>query len=211
MRVRQRELQGRCAGDRSRARHTVHRHRCDDTWETAMRRNARTDFLAGMIAIALSLVAAYWAFGRPHPLRHRYQLKAIVTSVSGITPGISPVRVAGVDVGEVTAVKSFGGSGTALLTMELERDGLPLHADARVKMRPRLFLEGNGFVDLSPGTPRAPLARSGMTIPLERTSVAVTLPHVLGALGADTRGNLQDALAAYGQALNQVPEPDSTQ
>jgi phospholipid/cholesterol/gamma-HCH transport system substrate-binding protein len=173
----------------------------------------RTDFVAGVVALIVVAIAAYWAFGRPHPLRDRYQVKAVVTSASGVTPGITPVRIAGVDVGEVTAVKSFGGSGTSLVTMEIERGGLPLKTDARVKMRPRLFLEGNAFVDLSPGTPAAPQAQSGMTIPLERTSVAVTLPHVLGALGSDTRRNLQDALDSYGEALNAKPTPlqDATQ
>lgn len=176
-------------------------------------RGRRSDVAAGILALLLAAIAAYWAFGRPHPLRHRYQVKAVVTSVSGVTPGITPVRIAGVDVGEVTAVKSFGGTGTSLVTMELERGGLPLHTDARLKMRPRLFLEGNAFVDLSPGTPEGPQAKSGMTIPLERTSVAVTLPHVLGALTSDTRTKLQDTLAAYGQALNAKPTPaqDATQ
>jgi phospholipid/cholesterol/gamma-HCH transport system substrate-binding protein len=177
------------------------------------RRDRRADFRAGIVAIVLTALASYWAFGQPHPLRDRFQLKAVVTSVSGVTPGITPVRVAGVDVGEVTAIKSFGGTGTALLSMEIERGGLPLHRDARVKMRPRLFLEGNTFVDLSPGTPAAPRAGSGMTIPLERTSVAVTMPHVLGALTADTRTNLQDALSEYGKSLNALPTPaqDATQ
>lgn len=176
-------------------------------------RSKRGDFAAGVVALIVCGLAAFWAFGRPHPLRHRYEVKAVVTSASGVTPGITPVRIAGVDVGQVTAVKSFGDSGTSLITMELEQGGLPLHTDARVKMRPRLFLEGNEFVDLSPGTPRAPIAHSGATIPLERTSVAVTLPHVLGALTADTRRNFQDALGAYGQALNAKPSAaqDATQ
>ena len=31
--------------------------------------------------------------------------------------------------------------------------GRPIHDDARAKIRPRIFLEGNFFVDLEPGTP----------------------------------------------------------
>ena len=176
-----------------------------------LERAPRRDFVAGLIAIALTSIATYWAFAQPHPGRDRYRVKAVVTSVSGVTPGITPVRVAGVDVGEVISLTRFGASGTALVTMELERSGLPLHTDARVKMRPRLFLEGNAFVDLSPGTPQAPLAHSGMTIPLERTSVAVTLPHVLGALGADSRKNLQNTLSEYGRSLNELPALDASQ
>jgi phospholipid/cholesterol/gamma-HCH transport system substrate-binding protein len=171
-------------------------------------RSARTNPLAGLVALLLLAAGAYYAFARPDPFRDAFQLRAVVTSVNGVTPGMTPVRIAGVDVGEVSAVRSFRGSRRSIVTMELEDSALPLHADARVKMRPRLFLEGNSFVELRPGTPSAPVAREGMTIPLERTSVAVSMPHVLGALTADTRANLQQALQAYGHSLNHVPTPE---
>jgi ABC-type transporter Mla subunit MlaD len=176
-------------------------------------RSRKTDFAAGLVALALFSLAAYWAFARPHPLRHRFELKAIVTSVNGVHPTLTPVRIAGIDVGEVSAVKSFRGTHTSLVTMELEKAALPLHTDARVKVRPRLFLEGNSFIDLSPGTPEAPIAPAGMTVPLERTSVYVTLPHVLGALTADTRDNVQTTLKSYGGSLVQMPTAaqDATQ
>ena len=94
------------------------------------------------------------------------------------------MRIGGVDVGEVAAVRSFRGSRRSIVTLELKDEALPVHTDAQVKMRPRLFLEGNSFVELRPGTPGAPSRRRGMTIPLRRTSVAVTMPQVLGALEA---------------------------
>ena len=37
--------------------------------------------------------------------------------------------------------------------MEINEKGLPIHRDATAKVRPRIFLEGNYFVDLKPGTP----------------------------------------------------------
>ena len=37
--------------------------------------------------------------------------------------------------------------------MEIDDKGLPIHKDATLKIRPRIFLEGNFFVDLKPGTP----------------------------------------------------------
>ena len=40
--------------------------------------------------------------------------------------------------------------------MELKPSALPLHQDARLKVRSRIFLEGNFFVDLQPGTPASP-------------------------------------------------------
>ena len=32
--------------------------------------------------------------------------------------------------------------------MEIDDKGLPIHKDATLKIRPRIFLEGNFFVDL---------------------------------------------------------------
>ena len=64
-------------------------------------------------------------------------------------------------MGRVAAVRSFRGSRRSVVTLELDEQALPIHADARVKMRPRLFLEGNSFVELRPGTPGAPAARTG--------------------------------------------------
>lgn len=167
-----------------------------------LERSARRDPLIGALVLLALVAFVYYVFVRPQPFHDAYEVRAVVTSVSGVTPGMTPVRIGGVDVGKVAAVRSFRGSRRSVVTLELDEHALPIRADARVKMRPRLFLEGNSFVELSPGTPQSPAAPDGMTIPLERTSVAVTMPHVLGALEADTRANLQDALSAYGFALN---------
>ena len=49
---------------------------------------------------------------------------------------------------------SAGAGDTAIVTLALEDDALPIHEDATLKVRPRIFLEGNFFVDLKPGQPR---------------------------------------------------------
>jgi hypothetical protein len=41
----------------------------------------------------------------------------------------------------------------AVVEMEIKEKGLPIHKDARLKIRSRIFLEGNFFVDMSPGSP----------------------------------------------------------
>ena len=47
----------------------------------------------------------------------------------------------------------------AVVVLQIDDDGLPLHEDATAKIRPRIFLEGNFFVDLKPGSPRVARAR----------------------------------------------------
>ena len=66
------------------------------------------------------------------------------------------MRIAGVNVGKVTEIEGKPGSDAAVVTMEINGKGLPIHKDATMKIRPRIFLEGNFFVDVSPGTPSAP-------------------------------------------------------
>ena len=43
----------------------------------------------------------------------------------------------------------------AVVTLRINDNGQPIHRDATIKIRPRLFLEGNFYVDLQPGTPSA--------------------------------------------------------
>jgi hypothetical protein len=38
--------------------------------------------------------------------------------------------------------------------MQIQDKGRPLHSDAQFKIRPRIFLEGNFFIDVTPGTSR---------------------------------------------------------
>ncbi len=74
------------------------------------------------------------------------------------------MRIAGVTVGKVTGVEK-GPDGLTQVEMELKDTALPLHKDARVRIRPRLFLEGGFFVELSPGSPSAPVLADGSVLP----------------------------------------------
>jgi phospholipid/cholesterol/gamma-HCH transport system substrate-binding protein len=124
----------------------------------------------------------------------------------------SPVRIAGVDVGTVTSVKTYKdqngtATGAALVTMSLSKNGLPIHSDATLKIRPKLFLEGNFFVQLQPGSPSAASLKSGSTVPVTQTSAPVQIDQVLTSLQANTRANLQVLLTGYGDAINGKPLP----
>jgi ABC-type transporter Mla subunit MlaD len=159
----------------------------------------------GLVVLAITAIVVYFGFTKHIPFTHGYQLKAVFPSALNISPK-SPVRVAGVDVGVVKSVKRAGKTG--VVTMEISKGGLPIHSDATLKIRPRTFLEGNWFVELSPGTPSAPTVSSGHTIPITQTSDPVQLDQVLDALNTDTRANLQTFLAEYGKALTQKPTPE---
>ena len=74
-------------------------------------------------------------------------------------------------------------------------------------MRERIFLEGNLFMDIKPGSPSADTISDGDTIPASQTAAPVQLDQVLGVLQTNARKDLEDLLAGYGDALNGQPQP----
>jgi ABC-type transporter Mla subunit MlaD len=156
----------------------------------------------GIVVLVLILIGTYFGFTKHIPLTHGFRLKAVFSSTLNIRPR-SPVRIAGVPVGKVDSIQRIGSTG--LVTMDIENGGLPIHADATVKIRPRIFLEGNFFVELQPGSPSARTVSSGYTIPITHTSDPVQIDQVLSALNSDTRANLQVFLAEFGDALTRKP------
>ena len=159
-------------------------------------------FRAGLIALLVIGLACYAAFAGVNPFADAYELQAVVRTANNLQPG-SPVRIAGVDVGKVTTVEPLDGAGSgAKVTMEIADQGLPIHEDASLKIRPRIFLEGNFFVDLEPGSASAPILREGeRPIPITRTAAPVQLGQVVSALQSDTRSDLQSFLREYSKAL----------
>jgi virulence factor Mce-like protein len=163
------------------------------------RRTRLTPFVVGVAAILAIVAATYVAFGGGLPWQNDYEIRAVVPSANELQQR-SPVRIAGVNVGKVKRVERGPGS-TAIVTMAIDRSALPLHADATLKIRPRLFLEGNFFIELDPGTPAAPNLREGGTIPLAQTSIPVQLDQVLTTLKSGTRSDLKLLLHGLGRGL----------
>jgi len=154
-------------------------------------------FKAGVLAITTLVLFAYFGFTKANPFANPYELKAMFRDVQNLKTR-SPVRIAGVEVGRVTKVEPKDGGGAAEVTMELRDDALPLRDDARAQIRSRIFLEGNFFVDIQPGSPSRGELDDGSTIPITQTASTVTLPEILDTLDSDVRGDLQTFLHEYG-------------
>jgi phospholipid/cholesterol/gamma-HCH transport system substrate-binding protein len=165
-------------------------------------RNRRlTPFAAGAATIVLIALATYFAFGGSVPWKTTHEFKAVVRSANELQAR-TPVRIAGVTVGQVTKIERGPGS-TAIVTFELADSGLPIHRDATLKIRPRLFLEGNFFIDLQPGTPASPNLTDGGTIPLPQTATPVQLDQVLTSLGYSARTDLQRFLHGLSKSVDE--------
>jgi virulence factor Mce-like protein len=157
--------------------------------------------VVGVGSIVAIVLVTYIAFGGRFPWQQDYEIKGLFRSANELQ-NRSPVRIAGVNIGKVKRVERGPGS-TAIVTMAIDRDALPIHADATMKIRPRLFLEGNFFVDLQPGTPSAPDLPEGGTIPLAQTAQPVQLDQVLSTLRHGTRADLKLFLRGLSRAFDE--------
>jgi phospholipid/cholesterol/gamma-HCH transport system substrate-binding protein len=167
--------------------------------------------LIAVIFLLIFTVGPYLAFTKHIPFTgYGYELKATFANGVNIAKN-SPVRIAGVEVGKVISTEGEGGAAT--VTFTVAEKGRPIHDDAFAQIRPRIFLEGNFFVDLYPGSPSATELDSGETIPVSRTSTAVQLDEILNALQSPVRADLARLLESYGTALTHEPtaEEDVTQ
>ncbi len=161
-----------------------------------------TPFRAGVLALVVVALFAYFGFSKSNPFANPYEFKAVFNDVNNLKPK-SPVRIAGVEVGKVTKVEPVeSGKGAAQVTMELQDKGLPIKKDAELKIRPRIFLEGNFFVDVEPGSPSGDDLPSGGVIPVTQTASPVQFGDLLTALQRDTRSDLQTFLREYSKGLS---------
>jgi phospholipid/cholesterol/gamma-HCH transport system substrate-binding protein len=164
-----------------------------------------------IVFILIFTIGPYLAFTKHVPFTgYGYEINATFSNSANIAKN-SPVRIAGVDVGKVIDTSRDGDN--TKVTFTVESDGRPIHDDAFASIRPRIFLEGNFFVDLDPGSPSAPEMDSGGTIPVSRTSTAVQIDEILTALQSPVRADLNRLLESYGTALTHEPtaEEDLTQ
>ncbi len=167
-------------------------------------RRGANPFVVGALVLLAAVIITYFGFTKDWPFSRGFQFKAVFPSSNSIRQN-SPVRIAGVNVGKVVKIEGQDGTDDAVLTMEMDEDGLPIHKDARLKIRPRIFLEGNFFVDMQPGTPEAPTISDGDTIPVDQTATPVQLDEVLTSLQQDSRVSLQVLLQEFGATLTERP------
>jgi virulence factor Mce-like protein len=159
---------------KTRARHRRHRRRLHPLAVAAL-------------VIAATGAITFYAFNRGVPFVHHFTLNAVVANSVNVRGG-DPVRIGGIDVGQVVAVTPAGSDSRIELT--LQPSALPIHRDATIRIRDRLFLEGSYYLELDPGTPTAPGIADGGTIPLARTSSPVQFFQLLSSFDLPTRNSL---------------------
>jgi phospholipid/cholesterol/gamma-HCH transport system substrate-binding protein len=163
------------------------------------------DFAAILLLLALSIVVSGYIL---HHERLRFpffdskpfSINAEFPTGQAVTPGQGQtVRVSGVRIGDIGAVKLQ--NGIAVVRMDILQPYKHLiHTDASALLRPKTGLK-DMFVELDPGTTRAPIAKPGFTIPVSQTEPDINLDEVLSSLDADTRQYLELLINSGGQGL----------
>jgi phospholipid/cholesterol/gamma-HCH transport system substrate-binding protein len=169
------------------------------------------DFIAIIGLLFVGLLATYIIVQNQRlriPLLEEkpFELKAEMSTAQAVTPGQGQtVRVAGVRVGDISAVDYQDGH--AVVTMAIDRKFLPIYKNATILLRPKTGLK-DMFLELDPGTDTdGPNANSdefqnGDTIPVANTAPDTNVDQVLSALDSDTRSYLRLLLVQAGEGLN---------
>jgi phospholipid/cholesterol/gamma-HCH transport system substrate-binding protein len=161
---------------------------------------------ASILALAV-LALAIGAYILSHE-RFRFPLiqqapveyKAELATAQAVAPGQGQtVRVSGIKVGDIGNVELR--NGRAVVTMEIDPGYADImHTDASVLLRPKTGLK-DMFLELNPGSNRAPRAKAGFTIPVANTVADVNLDEVLSVLDRDTRDYLRLLVSGAGKGL----------
>jgi phospholipid/cholesterol/gamma-HCH transport system substrate-binding protein len=129
-----------------------------------------------------------------------FELKAEFETAQAVVPGQGQtIRVAGVRVGDVSAVDVDNGVG--VVTFVIDREFLPIYRDATILLRPTTGLK-DMFFELDPGTAKAGEFEEGETVPVANTAPDVNLDEILAALDSDTQAYLRLLLIGAGKGLD---------
>jgi phospholipid/cholesterol/gamma-HCH transport system substrate-binding protein len=168
-----------------------------------LRREARwIGVIAAIMVVALGCAAYILSHERVRsPLDHAYVMRAAFTNVSAVLPSAGePVTIAGVQVGQIAAVRLVEGHG--VLDLRMQEHQVPrLHAGTRAALIPNTPAK-DLQVDLVPGDPAGPSLPRGATIPLALTTTPVDSDELLRTLDADNRQWLRTLITDLGTGLD---------
>ncbi|MCW3066793.1 MAG: hypothetical protein JWN32_3965, partial [Solirubrobacterales bacterium] len=150
-----------------------------------------------LACVVLTLVV-YHVFGGALPLEAQgYRVSIPLPQAANLVPG-SGVQIAGVKVGKVVSVRRDGSAARA--TVELQSRFAPLRSGATAIARTKTLL-GEGYIELAPGSRRAPAIPDGGRLAASRVRSSVQLDEFLSTFDVGTRTRLRQLFAGLSGAL----------
>ena len=168
-------------------------------------KNHSGDFAAILALLVISIVVAGYILNHerlrfPFIQSAPFTINAEFSTAQAVAPGQGQsVRVSGVQIGDIGGVTLK--NGIAVVRMDINQQYKHLiHQDATALLRPRTGLK-DMFVELDPGSDRAPVAKPGFTIQVANTLPDINVDEILSSLDADTRAYLDLLVNGAGQGL----------
>ncbi len=174
--------------------HQIKKYLSDFLWIGAL--------IVTSIAVGGVILANQESRGRvPLLQKPAFKVFADFEDAQGVNPGQGQtVRVAGVEIGKLTDVEIQEGKGVVTMAIEPKFRNL-IRTDATALLRPRTGLK-DMFVELDPGTPKAPLMQEKAHIPVVNTAPDIDPDEILAMLDTDTRDYLQLLINGLGKGLH---------
>jgi phospholipid/cholesterol/gamma-HCH transport system substrate-binding protein len=121
------------------------------------------------------------------------------STAQSVTPGQGQtVNIAGVKVGEITAVDLSNGH--AVVTAQIKRKYTPIYKNATALLRPKTGLN-DMLIELTPGSKTAGELPPSEHVPINQTLPNINADEILAGLDGDTRDYLRLLLAGAGEGL----------
>lgn len=147
----------------------------------------------GIIVLAILFAVLYFAYSSgniPFLPKGGTVVTADFATAANVTPGKTPVRVAGVDVGKVEKVERLPGGRGVRIKMRIEDGkGVHLRKDATAHIYWRTLLGFAFYVQLDEGSDAQGLGDK--TIAMKDTTTQVELDQVLSSLTPPSRAGIQ--------------------
>jgi virulence factor Mce-like protein len=155
--------------------------------------------IAGVLLSLIVLGTAAAVIGAPAQSAGTYRVDAIFDTAKGIIPG-QVVKIAGARVGSIEDVR-LTEDYKARIVMSVPRR-FAFREDASCTIQPEGLISEN-FVQCDPGTPGRPQLEGEPvpTVPVERTSVPVSITDLFKIFQADVRQRFTVAMVAVGGGL----------
>lgn len=170
------------------------------------RRLINSRFVSVAAVCVIALIAAMGGMNEATD-RSSATVYAEFTDASPLVVG-NDIKVSGVTVGRISSIEVT--EGRARVGLQLEDAALPLHKDARVKIRP-VSLLGERYVDLDRGTPSKPALEPGATLAVSQTARSVALHQILSSIDQPTGKGLAVLLTTLGEGVRgQGADVDAT-
>ena len=156
-----------------------------------------------MVLFALSCVGILlylWvSFGGPTPLKPTGYQFEVQMPESALLVNEAPVRMAGLDVGNVKE-KSLEEHGGQRVVIEMDPEFAPIPSDSRVTLRQKSLL-GQIYIEITPGSKEAPKLEDGGELTDANVQETVDFDEVISTFDKPTRDNYQGWIKELAKAI----------